>query len=180
MTKDPPNPVTVASLLDLLRAEQATEEFWNAAHVKAAGVLSKWVGKKLTKRINAELATAFPEGATLRDGFNGPEILITNQPNREGGFRDSLFVCYHSQANDFRMEHFEAMDICHGTACAERISQRQALMEDCRLLQRIADRINGLRDAWESLTSILEDTEGKAWVERTMFWRMTGLEEKRR
>lgn len=128
-----------AELITILSAELAQNLADYEEYKAIRAMLLPYVGKQLTKKIK------LVDGYTFLYGFNGPEIQAPSG--------NKHFVCYSSEAFDFKIERFDECNAPYNRGAKERAEKIAGI------LKRPEDNLNAyvnLYKAYEVLKSAVE------------------------
>lgn len=162
-----------AALRAKLEQNQADDELGHRIHLTIADVLTKFEGKKLTKRFTDKASEA------IKALFPGQHPCVSwEHPGKCSvwvhdtiPFNDRLIFyvaptyaptepAYHGHwIGECHAEGFEREDACHGQPAVDRMAARKAILtpeprrQGCqiRVLDELAERVDRVITAWEKL-----------------------------
>jgi CII-binding regulator of phage lambda lysogenization HflD len=159
--------ISYDDIKEIIEAELAKEESVNSAHRIIVGVLAKWEGKKINKRIREQVQYALRESLshTAEVFYEAPStfagrIIVTGILGHET--YDKRISFYLTATHDAAA--FEHSNASSGRAASERIQRRREMLKNTYAMSMLADSINKLNAARAEVDSQIEEFESDKYA----------------
>lgn len=172
---------TLETIRAKIRADIAADEAGILGHGIIRRTIEKWRGKKITRRLLADVQKGCPDGVTAywRDQYGMLQIELSGLPGAGEGYSYSFLIGHHHGAGleSYDPDTFERMDSCHAEPARQRNRDRAALLADTASLKTYTAAVDRVRDSWAMLDGIEFGTPAYQIIHDLQ--RMTGLEKRR-
>jgi hypothetical protein len=135
----------------ILEDQLATEQADYNRHLLLREILTAYVGKKITKRLQRDL----PDDYRFGYGLSGYEISY--KPNTPEEKRH--YLCYSQEGISFKIEYFDRADAPYNTGAIERINKLKNILSNEENFLKVYQAVSKLKVAYKRLQQAVEAIE---------------------